>query len=84
MIITNPTSERISIVFRGTDYALEAGESDSFSDEVTNFWKGIHQFIGVEAEKKVEVKKETPKVEEKKEEPKVEPKVEEKKEVKTK
>ncbi len=46
MILRNPTSEDVSIVFRGTEYSIEAGAAREIPEEAAKHWKkSIHQFL---------------------------------------
>ncbi len=47
--VTNPTEQKISIMFRGVNYSIDAGESKIIESVVADYWKTmIHGFIEVE------------------------------------
>lgn len=43
--ITNPTNEKLEVIYQGTPEALEAKEERIVSDSLATFWKGIHEFL---------------------------------------
>lgn len=72
--VKNPTSEDISIQFKGVFYTLPAdGELKNLSEEVKKFWNNLHEFLYFTKQKsnvkpepiKEEVKEEVVSLEEK-------------------
>lgn len=46
-IITNPTSEDVSIIFQGVDYTVGPKQTIEVTDAVATFWTSAHQFLKV-------------------------------------
>lgn len=48
--LKNPTDTIVSVQYLGREYSLEAGAVGEFSDEVADFWRGVHEFLIVTEE----------------------------------
>lgn len=47
--LKNPTDALVKMVYLGKEYSLAPMDSDTFSDDVAEFWIAIHQFLEVGA-----------------------------------
>lgn len=47
MVIKNNEDSAVKMMYKGTWYELEAGESKDLSEEVCSHWKKIHAFLSV-------------------------------------
>ena len=61
MKITNPTKVDVTVNYKGQDYTVEAGKSETFPAEVVEHWISVHGFMVASADDVKEVKEEKPK-----------------------
>lgn len=57
MNINNPTDQDVTVIFEGVSFTVEAGGSLKVSEQLAEFWVGIHEFMTVTSEEVKEVKK---------------------------